>query len=172
VARAARAAGGAVIDLARTIDLPVGPEQAWTALWDVPAVARCLPGLQNVEEIPPSGITRRDEPHHRYRVTVKDKVGPFSVAVTLDVTVDPSEAERLLRVSATGRDSVLGSPVRMSMTACLTPRAAGGSHLVLDGHAEVGGKLAALGQAVIHRKTREVLDTFARNLGAMLATRG
>ena len=163
MARAALAAGATVIDLARTIDLPVGPDEAWTALRDVPAVARCLPGLQSVEEI---------EPHHRYRATVKDKVGPFSVAVTLDVTVNPSQAERLLRVSATGRDSVLGSPVRMSMTACVTERAAGGSHLALDGHAEVGGKLAALGQAVIHRKTRDVLDTFARNLGAMLTARG
>ena len=151
-----------MIDLARTIDLPVGPEEAWRALWDVPAVARCLPGCEQVEEI---------EAHRRYRATVKDRVGPFSVAVTLDVTVEPSEAERLLRVSATGRDSILGSPVRMSMTACLTPHASGGSHLVLDGHAEVGGKLAALGQAVIHRKTRDILDTFARNLGAMLASR-
>ena len=150
-----------MIDLARTIDLPVAPAEAWTALWDVPAVARCLPGCQDVQEI---------EPQHRYRATVKDKVGPFTVSITLDVTVNPSEAEHLLRVSATGRDSVLGSPVRMSMTACLTP-AAGGSHLVLDGRAEVGGKLAALGQAVIHRKTRDVLDTFARNLGTMLGSR-
>lgn len=162
MARAPRATGRPVIDLARTIDLPVGPEEAWRALWDVPAVARCLPGCQEVQEI---------EVRRRYRATVKDKVGPFSVAVTLDVTVEPSEAERLLRVNATGRDSILGSPVRMSMTACLTPRASGGSHLVLDGHAEVGGKLAALGQAVIHRKTRDILDTFARNLGAMLASR-
>jgi uncharacterized protein len=163
VARAARGSTAAVIDLARTIDLPVSPEAAWTALWDVPAVARCLPGLQDVPEV---------EPRHRYRATVKDKVGPFSVVVTVDVTVNPSEAERLMRVSATGRDSVLGSPVRVSMTACVTPSAAGGSHLVLDGHAEVGGKLAALGQAVIHRKTRDILDTFARNLGTMLASRG
>ena len=150
-----------MIDLARTIDLPVPPAEAWTALWDVPAVARCLPGFHEVQEL---------EPQRRYRATVKDKVGPFSVAVTLDVTVEASEAEHRLRVSAAGRDSVLGSPVRLSMTAALRP-AAGGCQLVLDGHAEVGGKLAALGQAVIHRKTRDVLDTFARNLGVMLGRR-
>ena len=125
-------------------------------------MARCLPGCQEVLEI---------EPQRRYRATVKDKVGPFSVAITVEVTVAPSEAEHLLRVSATGRDSVLGSPVRMSMTARLTPAAGGGSRLTLDGNAEVGGKLAALGQAVMHRKTRDTLDTFARNLGAMLGSR-
>jgi carbon monoxide dehydrogenase subunit G len=151
-----------VIDLARTIDLPMAPAEAWTALWDVPAVARCLPGCEKVEEI---------EPQRRYRATVKDRVGPFAVSIPLDVAVEPSEAERHLRVSATGRDSVLGSPVRMSLVARVVPGDEGGSRLVLDGQAEIGGKLAALGQAVIHRKTRDVLDAFARHLAEMLRSR-
>jgi carbon monoxide dehydrogenase subunit G len=152
-----------MIDLSRTIDLPVAPEAAWTALWDVPAVARCLPGCDAVEEV---------EPRRRYRATVKDRVGPFSVAIPVEVTVEPGEAEHHLRLSASGRDAILGSPVRMSLTARLTPGDAGGSRLALDGRADVGGKLAALGQAVIHRKTRDVLDTFARNLGELLARPG
>jgi carbon monoxide dehydrogenase subunit G len=151
-----------VIELARTIDLPLAPDAAWTALWDVPEVARCLPGCQQVEEI---------EPRHRYRATVKDRVGPFSVTIPLDVAVEPSEAARELHVSATGRDSMLGSPVKMTLIARVVPGAGGGSCLVLNGHAEVGGKLAALGQAVMHRKTRDVLDAFARQLGAMLQSR-
>ncbi len=148
-----------MIDFTRTIDLPIAPVDAWRALWDIPEVARCLPGCQDVQEV---------EPQRRYRATVKDRVGPFSVTVLLDVAVESSEADRHLRINATGRDSMLGSPVRMSLTAQLTPEPAGGSRLTLDGHAEVGGKLAALGQAVIHRKTRDVLDAFARELGEML----
>jgi carbon monoxide dehydrogenase subunit G len=148
-----------VIDFARTIDLPIAPEEAWTTLWDVPEIARCLPGCQDVQEV---------EPQRRYRATIKDRVGPFSVAIILDVAVESSAAERQLRIDATGRDSVLGSPVRMSLAAQLMPELAGGSRLTLDGHAEVGGKLAALGQAVIHRKVRDVLDTFARQLGERL----
>jgi carbon monoxide dehydrogenase subunit G len=150
-----------VIDLARTIDLPLAPDRAWAALWDVPEVARCLPGCQRVEEL---------EPKRRYKATVTDRVGPFSVTVPLDVTVEPSDAERQLRISATGRDAVLGSPVRMSLVVRLVPSDAG-SRLTLDGKAEVGGKLAALGQAVMHRKTRDVLDAFARQLGDMLKAR-
>lgn len=146
-----------MIALARTIELPRTPDDAWAALWDVPAVARCLPGCEKVEEL---------EPRRRYRATVRDRVGPFSVTIPLDVAVDAVETERTLRVNATGRDSILGSPVRMTLTARLTP-AGEGSCLALDGQAEVGGKLAALGQAVIHRKTRDILDAFARNLGEM-----
>ena len=154
-----------VIELARTIELPLAPDDAWTALWNVSGVARCLPGCQSVEEL---------EPRRRYRAIVKDRVGPFTVTIPLDVEVEPSEAARELRIKATGRDSILGSPVRMALTARLTPGEASGSSLALDGHAEVGGKLAALGQAVIHRKTRDVMDTFARQLGDMLkgAVRG
>ncbi|MGH8697364.1 MAG: CoxG family protein [Burkholderiales bacterium] len=151
-----------MIEIARTIDLPMTPDDAWAALWDVPRVARCLPGCQEVTEV---------EPRRRYRASVKDRVGPFTVTIPLDVTVEPSDAERLLGVHATGRDSILGSPVRMSLTARLTPGEGGGSRLTLDGQAEVGGKLAALGQAVIHRKTRDILDAFARQLGELLGSR-
>ena len=150
-----------MIALARTIELPRTPDDAWGALWDVPAVARCLPGCEKVEEL---------EPRRRYRAVVRDRVGPFSVTIPLDVVVEASEAERTLHVNATGRDSMLGSPVRMTLTAQVAP-AGDGSRLVLDGQAHVGGKLAALGQAVIHRKTRDILDAFARNLADMFGAR-
>jgi carbon monoxide dehydrogenase subunit G len=146
-----------VIELARTIELVRAPDDAWALLWNVPEVARCLPGCRLVEEL---------EPRRRYRATVQDRVGPFSVTIPLEVGVEASEAERLLRISATGRDAVLGSPVRMTLTARVAPTD-GGSCLVLDGHAEIGGKLAALGQGVIQRKTRDALDAFARNLGEL-----
>ena len=159
MASAARGAARDVIELARTIELPLAPADAWTALWNVSAVAGCLPGCQSVEEV---------EARRRYRAVVKDRVGPFTVTIPLDVEVDASEPGRELHIKATGRDSILGSPVRMSLTARLTPGAASGSCLALNGHADVGGKLAALGQAVMLRKTRDIMDTFARQLGDML----
>ena len=149
-----------MIDLARTIDLPIAPEAAWKALWNVSDVARCLPGCETIQEV---------EPRRRYRTTVKDRVGPFSVSIPLDVTIEPDEGERRLRMNATGRDSILGSPVKMALVVTLTPADDGRSRLTLDGRADVGGKLAALGQSVMHRKTRDVLDAFARQLGEMLA---
>jgi carbon monoxide dehydrogenase subunit G len=138
-----------VIEIARTIDLPLMPDAAWAALWDVPRVARCLPGCQEVTEV---------EPRRRYRASVKDRVGPFTVTIPLDVTVEPSDAERRLGVHATGRDAILGSPVRMSLTARLT-------------HGEGGGSRLTLGQAVIHRRTRDILDAFARQLSELLGSR-
>jgi len=151
-----------VIDLHRHIALSASPSLVWEALWDVPAVARCLPGCQDVQE---------QEAGRRYRATVKDRVGPFSVTIPLQVTVQAEPGERDLSVDASGRDSLLGSPVKVSLRLHLDDGPEGGTALRLAGGAEIGGKLAALGQAVIQRKTRDVLDSFATRLADMLRSR-
>jgi len=148
-----------VIDLARVIELPVAPPEVWRALWEIPKLARCIPGCEDVEEV---------EPRRRYRATVRERVGPFRVEIPLEVAVDSLEEGIRLAVKASGRDSVLSSPVKVSMIVALAPAGAGTS-LTLQGKAEVGGKLAALGQGVIQRKTRDILNAFAANLHQLLA---
>lgn len=151
-----------MIELERDIRLPVAPADAWKALWDVAALAGCIPGCGEVEEI---------EPRRRYRAVVRDRVGPFKVTIPLDVVIDAIDEGARLSVTASGRDSMLGSPVKVRMTVALDP-ADGGTRLALRGAGEVGGKLAALGQAVTQRKTRETLDRFAVNLERLLGGAG
>lgn len=147
-------------DLRRVIDLPASPTAVWERLWDFPALARCIPGCDAVEPI---------EDRKRYRATIRDRVGPFRIAIPLDVMVNDTAPNRL-SVSATGRDAALGSPVKVGLTVTLEGRADGGSRLRIDGQADVAGKLAALGQGVIQRRTQEVLDRFASNLEALFRT--
>jgi len=154
------AARRALIELRRVIDLGVAPDAVWERLWDVPALAACIPGCDAVEAV---------EAQRRYRATIRDKVGPFRISIPLEVAVEATPPARLV-VSATGRDSVLGSPVRLRLVATIAAGAAGGARLSLEGHGEVGGKLAALGQGVIDRKTRDILDRFASNLAALFST--
>jgi carbon monoxide dehydrogenase subunit G len=149
-----------LIDLSRVIELPGAPAEVWEALWDVPALARCIPGCGDVETL---------EAGRRYRATIRDRVGPFKVAVPLEILVDPTPPTRL-EVKASGRDSALGSPVTVGLVAGLAP-AGPGTRLALEGKGEVGGKLAALGQGIIQRKTRDILDAFATNLSDLLRRR-
>jgi carbon monoxide dehydrogenase subunit G len=147
-----------MITINRDIDVAAAPGTVWAMLWDVAAVARCLPGCHDVAEL---------EPRRRYRATVRDRVGPFTVTVPLEVTIhDIVEGERL-SLQASGRDATLGSPVKMSLAVSVAP-GSGGARLTLDGTGEIGGKLAALGQAVTRRKARETLDRFAANLTTLL----
>jgi carbon monoxide dehydrogenase subunit G len=148
-----------LIELRRVIDLAVTPDAVWERLWDVPALAACIPGCDAVETV---------EAQRRYRATIRDKVGPFRIAIPLEVAVEPAPPTRLT-VTAHGRDSVLGSPVTLTLVASIEPAGNGGARLALDGHGEVGGRLAALGQGVIDRKTRDILERFATNLTALFA---
>jgi uncharacterized protein len=147
-----------LIELRRVIDLGAEPAAVWRRLWDVPALARCIPGCDTVETV---------EAQRRYRATIRDRVGPFRITIPLDVSVEATPPEAL-RVSASGRDGVLGSPVKVVLAVTLAP-VAGGTRLTLEGHGQVGGKLAALGQGVIDRKTRDVLERFAASLAALFA---
>ncbi len=147
-----------MIDLARVIELPAVPAAVWSTLWDFTKLAPCIPGCGDVEEV---------EPRRRYRATVRERVGPFKVEVPLEILVEAMEAGSRLGVKASGRDSVLSSPVKLSMIVTLAAHETGTS-LALQGKAEVGGKLAALGQGVIHRKTRDILNEFATNLDRLL----
>jgi hypothetical protein len=107
------------------------------------------------------------EPRRHYRATIRDRVGPFTVTVPLEVTVHDVVDGQRLSLQASGRDATLGSPVRMSLAVSVAS-ADGGARLTLDGAGEIGGKLAALGQAVTRRKARETLDRFAANLRILL----
>lgn len=147
-----------MIELDRDIPLAVTPAQAWQTLWNISALAACIPGCESVEEV---------EAKRRYRATLRDRIGPFKVTIPLDVVVDSIVDGSRLSVTASGRDSMLGSPVKIQLTVLLDP-AEGGARLTLHGAGEVGGKLAALGQAVTQRKTRDTLDRFAMNLQRLL----
>jgi carbon monoxide dehydrogenase subunit G len=154
-----------LIPLHRVIDLAAAPALVWRRLWDVPALARCIPGCEGVETV---------EPERRYRATIRDRVGPFRIAIPLDVRVERAappgaHGEGRLDVSAAGRDSVVGSPVTVTLEVTVAPGDTGGTRLTLDGHGDVSGKLAALGQGVIERKTRETLDRFGTNLTALIS---
>ena len=138
---------GEMIEIRRLIGLRAAPETVWEILWDVPALARCIPGCGDVTTV---------DDGKRYRATIRDRVGPFTITVPLDVGVD-AEPPGALTVHASGRDSALGSPISVTMSVTLR-QVDGGTELALGGRAEVGGKLATLGQGVMQRKTRDILD--------------
>src|SRR5262245_3959696 len=135
-------------ELRRVIELPAAPAVVWEHLWDISALASCIPGCDGVEPV---------EERKRYRATIRDRVGPFRIVIPLDVRIEGTAPDRLSLV-ASGRDAALGSPVKVGLTVTLEARSGGGSYLRVTGQAEIGGKLAALGQSVVQQKTRDVLD--------------
>ena len=66
----------AVTEIRRVIELTAPPGAVWQRLWDIHALAGCIPGCGDVEAI---------EEHRRYRATIRDQVGPFRIAIPLEI---------------------------------------------------------------------------------------
>lgn len=134
------------------------PEQVWQFLWDVERVARCLPGCRDARTL---------VPHERYAAVVAERIGPFSVTFPMEIQILEVEEGRRLRAQAGGRDSAMGSSLRVTLDLAVEPRD-GGSVLRLASDAAVLGRLGTLGQGMIQRKADQIMEQFADALSRAL----
>lgn len=144
----------------RELAVAVSPGALWALLWDVPRMVACVPGCVEAREV---------EAHRRYAARLKQKVGPISLSVPLDVEVTEVEPERRLALQARGRDPLIGAEIAMRVTLDIDARD-GECVLRIDAEGRVLGKLGALGHGAIQRKVEEAVDEFGVRLRA--AARG
>ena len=129
----------------------VPPARVWAFLWDVVRVARCLPGCTDVRTV---------APHKQYAAVVNERVGPFRVRFPLEIEVLDVEEGRRLTAQAAGRDSAMGSSLKVALELRHEPAPAG-SRLLIFTDTTILGKLGTLGQGVIQRKAEGVMAQFA-----------
>ncbi|HWE62409.1 MAG TPA: SRPBCC domain-containing protein [Chloroflexota bacterium] len=141
-----------------TITIEASPQTVWNFLWDVERLARAIPGCQEATVI---------EPHKRYTAVIADRVGPLKVKMPLDLVVQSSEEGRRLHVVGTGKDSALGSSVRLDIQAELTPQGAA-TNLHLTVEATVSGKIAGLGAGLFKRKFDDIMTKFGQQVKAAI----
>jgi carbon monoxide dehydrogenase subunit G len=144
------------------IRVPVSVKEAWDFLWQTKRLAACLPGCTGVEEI---------ETGKKYKAQVEDHVGPFRVHFDLDVLVEKSETHQHIQVSARGQDRRLGASQNVLLDVKLAE--VDGRETVLDIAADVQilGKIATLGQFVIKRKVKDIVNQFTQNVKDQLKPR-
>ena len=149
------------VRLEKTLALPGGAEAAWQALQDIEAVAACMPGAR---------ITERIDPTH-YKGTVSVKVGPASMAFRGDLEVRQVDAAaRTLQLMAKGVDGTGTSGASMELNARVEAAEAGASRLVGVSEVSMSGKAAAFGGRLINGVADQVLDQFANNFAARVAS--
>ncbi|HWH38470.1 MAG TPA: SRPBCC family protein [Usitatibacter sp.] len=149
------------VRLEKTLALPGGAEAAWQALQDIEAVAACMPGAR---------ITERIDPTH-YKGTVSMKVGPASMSFRGDLEVRQVDAAaRTLQLLAKGVDGTGTSGASMELNARVEGAEAGASRLVGVSEVSMSGKAAAFGGRLINSVADQVLDQFANNFAARVAS--
>lgn len=139
------------------VDAPL--DRVWEAVLDVERVAPMVPGAQVLERVGDDA----------YKVAIKVKVGPMSVAYRGKIEItDRDPATHRALMTARARE----------------PRGQGSANadvtMVLDGddrrttatvitELDLSGRIATMGQGVLQDVAGRLVDTFARNLAGMLA---
>jgi carbon monoxide dehydrogenase subunit G len=145
-----------LIDHRITVAAPV--ERVWAFMMDIPAVSRCVPGLDNVARI--------DD--QTYSGVMSVRVGP--IAVKLDGRVllaERDEAAHHARMDLQAADKRVNGAVNAKMRMELESTVSGNeTDVAIHTDATVMGKLGEFGQAVIRKKADQILQEFANNLSA------
>jgi len=146
------------------ITVPAPLDQVWTFMMDIPAVSRCVPGLDNVARI--------DD--QTYSGVMSVRVGP--IAVKLDGRVllaERDEAAHQARMDLQAADKRVNGAVNAKMRMALASADDGSqTDLAIHTDATVMGKLGEFGQSVIRKKADQILQQFANNLSAAVTAGG
>ena len=140
--------------------VPADIQRTWDLIMDIPRVAACVPGMEEVVQ----------EEDGSYRARMRVRVGPMglTLAGTLQVLEqDPSKGEARFLIEASDRK--VGGAVRADLIIHLRSEKGSQTELVLNTDTTFIGRLGELGQPLIRRKANNTMEEFARNLARQLS---
>jgi len=135
--------------------VPADRGTTWALVMDIPRVATCVPGIENVTV----------EEADCFQAVMKVRVGPISLNLAGTIRVlerdeDKGEAHFLVEAS----DRRVGGGVRTNITMQLDAQADNQTELIIVSDTNFMGRLGELGQPIIRRKANTTMQDFARNL--------
>jgi carbon monoxide dehydrogenase subunit G len=135
------------------------PQRVWLTMMDIPRIAACIPGCEQVEE---------QERMARYSAVMKQKIGPFRLEVPAEVKVLEHQEPCLVRVRATGTDKFTRTLLEVDLDVTLVSAETGGCALSVRASLQVAGRLASLGYGMIKKKADENFAEFEKRFRAQL----
>jgi carbon monoxide dehydrogenase subunit G len=149
----------AAVNISQQFTVARPPDEVWAFFQDVPAVARCLPGAELLE----------DKGDGVYRGKVKVKLGPFGANFEGEAKVTADPGMQSGHVEGKGVDRRGGSRTRMVMDYRLQPAGAG-TEVSVDADVMLAGAIAQFGRTSLMEETANILvQDFVRALEAQLA---
>jgi carbon monoxide dehydrogenase subunit G len=130
------------------VQLPASREVVWDKLNDPAVLKACIPGC---EDLTKSG-------DNQFEAVAKMKVGPVSARFKGRVTLTDLDPPNGYRISGEGEGGVAGF-AKGGATVALAEQD-GGTLLTYNVEAQIGGKLAQLGQRLINGAAKKLADEF------------
>ena len=137
------------------IQLAARREVVWAKLNDPDVLKACIPGCEELEKTDDQG----------FRAVAKMKVGPVSARFRGKVTLSDLDPPNY-KISGEGEGGVAGF-AKGGAKVDLADRD-GGTLLSYQVDAQIGGKLAQLGQRLINGSAKKLADEFFANLARTL----
>jgi len=137
--------------------LPADRAAVWAALNDPEVLKACIPGCQELEKVSDT----------EFRATAKISVGPVKATFKGNVMLTDLVPPDSYTISGEGQGGVAGwakggAKVRLEDVE-------GGTNLVYDVEANVGGKIAQLGGRLINGVAKKYADEFFTNFAKILS---
>ena len=136
------------MDFTGRYSIPATPETVWAALNDPAVLKACIPGCERIEKTSPTD----------FAAVATLKIGPVKATFKGKVVLSELDPPHRLLLSGEGQGGVAGF-AKGNAEVVLTPD---GSDTVLSytARANVGGKLAQIGQRLIDGAARQIADDF------------
>lgn len=138
------------------IQLAAPKEVVWEKLNDPDVLKACIPGCEELEETDDQG----------FRAVAKMKVGPVSARFRGKVILSDLDPPNGYKISGEGEGGVAGF-AKGSAKVDLR-ESDGGTLLGYRVDAQIGGKLAQLGQRLINGTAKKLADEFFANFSRVL----
>ena len=139
-----------------TVKAPI--KKLWDTLFDVQALAACLPGTEKIEQIDDK----------TYDVTMKQKVGIIKVTMKGRQMLTKVEAPTHLEMEGEAEDVTKLGRMKDKVTMDLKELAGGEVEISYNIDVSMVGKLAMFGDRVMRSKAVEVERQFVKNLSEKL----
>lgn len=133
------------------VQLPAAREVVWAKLNDPEVLKSCIPGCEELEK---TG-------EHSFRAVAKMKVGPVSARFKGKVTLGDLDPPNGYRISGEGEGGIAGFAKGGAVVGLAEKE--GGTLLSYSVEAEIGGKIAQLGQRLINGAAKKLADEFFTN---------
>jgi carbon monoxide dehydrogenase subunit G len=139
-----------------TVKAPI--KKLWDTLFDVQALAACLPGTEKIEQLDDK----------TYDVTMKQKVGIIKVTMKGKQTLTKVEAPTHLEMEGEAEDVTKLGRMKDKVTMDLKELAGGEVEISYNIDVSMVGKLAMFGDRVMRSKAVEIEREFVKNLSEKL----
>ena len=134
-----------------TATVAASRDRVWAKLMDIPAAARCVPGVASL----------RAAGSDKYLGTLAVQVGPVRLVLDGDLVVTArDEKAGTASVKADAKDSRVGGAIRATMALHLSEKE-DETELRIATDLAVMGRIGEFGQAVIKRKADQLMQDFA-----------